>query len=233
MTLHRQTRLLPSCGWARPVPPCRGPSGHPSLPAPDVCMVLEVLGHQLLKWIIKSNYQGLPVPCVKSIVRQVSIMRALGVWRGSRDGAVKVPEWLSPGAARPGLPPHQVQDHPHRHQAREHPAVCGRCLHQAPGHGGHRVAAVGGPAPIPFHRYQRQPAWVQGGARGPQPLPESLFLSLPRCSDCPPSVSTAPQEVLVSWGAPLCLGLISPSPQSSLLGLSGPTPSPRPCPPQG
>lgn len=34
-------------------------------------MVLEVLGHQLLKWIIKSNYQGLPVPCVKSIVRQV------------------------------------------------------------------------------------------------------------------------------------------------------------------
>ncbi|XP_007456707.1 PREDICTED: SRSF protein kinase 3 isoform X2 [Lipotes vexillifer] len=36
-----------------------------------VCMVLEVLGHQLLKWIIKSNYQGLPVPCVKSIVKQV------------------------------------------------------------------------------------------------------------------------------------------------------------------
>lgn len=48
------------------------PSGCPSLLAPDVCMVLEVLGHQLLKWIIKSNYQGLPVPCVKSIVRQVS-----------------------------------------------------------------------------------------------------------------------------------------------------------------
>ncbi|XP_074927408.1 SRSF protein kinase 3 [Chelonoidis abingdonii] len=37
----------------------------------DVCMVLEVLGHQLLKWIIKSNYQGLPLPCVKSILRQV------------------------------------------------------------------------------------------------------------------------------------------------------------------
>ncbi|KAM6307727.1 LOW QUALITY PROTEIN: SRSF protein kinase 3 [Podargus strigoides] len=36
-----------------------------------VCMVLEVLGHQLLRWIIKSNYQGLPLPCVKSIVRQV------------------------------------------------------------------------------------------------------------------------------------------------------------------
>ena len=38
---------------------------------PDVCMVFEVLGHHLLKWIIKSNYQGLPLPCVKSIIRQV------------------------------------------------------------------------------------------------------------------------------------------------------------------
>uniref|UniRef100_A0A3B4BDA1 non-specific serine/threonine protein kinase n=1 Tax=Periophthalmus magnuspinnatus TaxID=409849 RepID=A0A3B4BDA1_9GOBI len=36
-----------------------------------VCMVLEVLGHQVLRWIIKSNYTGLPLPCVKSIVRQV------------------------------------------------------------------------------------------------------------------------------------------------------------------
>ncbi|XP_077582537.1 SRSF protein kinase 3-like [Stigmatopora nigra] len=36
-----------------------------------VCMVLEVLGHQLLRWIIKSNYTGLPLPCVKSIIKQV------------------------------------------------------------------------------------------------------------------------------------------------------------------
>uniref|UniRef100_A0A674MGY3 non-specific serine/threonine protein kinase n=1 Tax=Takifugu rubripes TaxID=31033 RepID=A0A674MGY3_TAKRU len=36
-----------------------------------VCMVFEVLGYHLLKWIIKSNYQGLPQPCVKSIIRQV------------------------------------------------------------------------------------------------------------------------------------------------------------------
>uniref|UniRef100_A0A8C5CC11 non-specific serine/threonine protein kinase n=1 Tax=Gadus morhua TaxID=8049 RepID=A0A8C5CC11_GADMO len=36
-----------------------------------VCMVLEVLGHQLLKWIIKSNYHGLPLPCVRSIIKQV------------------------------------------------------------------------------------------------------------------------------------------------------------------
>ncbi|KAJ8265088.1 hypothetical protein COCON_G00141870 [Conger conger] len=36
-----------------------------------VCMVLEVLGHQLLKFIIKSNYMGLPLICVKAIIRQV------------------------------------------------------------------------------------------------------------------------------------------------------------------
>ncbi|KAF7655220.1 hypothetical protein LDENG_00059430 [Lucifuga dentata] len=36
-----------------------------------VCMVFEVLGHHLLKWIIKSNYQGLPLPCVKAIIQQV------------------------------------------------------------------------------------------------------------------------------------------------------------------
>ncbi|KAM4696506.1 SRSF protein kinase 3 [Rhinophrynus dorsalis] len=36
-----------------------------------ICMVMEVLGHQLLKWIIKSNYEGLPLQCVKSILRQV------------------------------------------------------------------------------------------------------------------------------------------------------------------
>ncbi|XP_070758158.1 SRSF protein kinase 1b [Enoplosus armatus] len=36
-----------------------------------VCMVFEVLGYHLLKWIIKSNYQGLPLASVKSIIRQV------------------------------------------------------------------------------------------------------------------------------------------------------------------
>uniref|UniRef100_A0A8C2SU46 non-specific serine/threonine protein kinase n=1 Tax=Coturnix japonica TaxID=93934 RepID=A0A8C2SU46_COTJA len=36
-----------------------------------ICMVFEVLGHHLLKWIIKSNYQGLPLPCVKKIIKQV------------------------------------------------------------------------------------------------------------------------------------------------------------------
>uniref|UniRef100_A0A8C5W694 non-specific serine/threonine protein kinase n=1 Tax=Microcebus murinus TaxID=30608 RepID=A0A8C5W694_MICMU len=36
-----------------------------------ICMVFEVLGHHLLKWIIKSNYQGLPLPCAKKIIQQV------------------------------------------------------------------------------------------------------------------------------------------------------------------
>jgi len=36
-----------------------------------VCMVFEVLGHNLLKFIIRSNYQGIPLKNVKLIMRQV------------------------------------------------------------------------------------------------------------------------------------------------------------------
>lgn len=36
-----------------------------------MCMVFEVLGHNLLKPIIQSNYRGLPLPAVKWIIRQV------------------------------------------------------------------------------------------------------------------------------------------------------------------
>lgn len=36
-----------------------------------VCMVFEVLGHNLLKFIIRSNYQGIPLQNVKTITRQV------------------------------------------------------------------------------------------------------------------------------------------------------------------
>jgi len=39
----------------------------------DVCMVFEVLGRNLLRLIIRSNYQGIPLPLVKSIIRQVSL----------------------------------------------------------------------------------------------------------------------------------------------------------------
>lgn len=35
-----------------------------------ICMVFEVLGHNLLKLIIKSNYRGIPVMQVKSIIKQ-------------------------------------------------------------------------------------------------------------------------------------------------------------------
>ena len=37
-----------------------------------MCMVFEVLGHNLLKPIIQSNYKGLPIPAVKWITKQVS-----------------------------------------------------------------------------------------------------------------------------------------------------------------
>jgi serine/threonine protein kinase len=36
-----------------------------------VCMVFEVLGHNLLKLIIRSNYRGIPISNVKTITKQV------------------------------------------------------------------------------------------------------------------------------------------------------------------
>ncbi|KAK9876832.1 hypothetical protein WA026_015068 [Henosepilachna vigintioctopunctata] len=36
-----------------------------------ICMVFEVLGHHLLKLIIKSNYRGIPLNNVRTIIRQV------------------------------------------------------------------------------------------------------------------------------------------------------------------
>lgn len=38
----------------------------------DVCMVFEVLGHNLLKLIIRSSYRGIPLDNVRSIIKQVS-----------------------------------------------------------------------------------------------------------------------------------------------------------------
>jgi len=37
-------------------------------------MVFEVLGHNLLKLIIRSNYQGIPLRSVKAIIRQVNLI---------------------------------------------------------------------------------------------------------------------------------------------------------------
>ena len=36
-------------------------------------MVFEVLGHNLLKMIIRSNYQGIPIANVKTIIKQVGL----------------------------------------------------------------------------------------------------------------------------------------------------------------
>jgi len=36
-----------------------------------VCMVFEVLGHNLLKFIIRNNYQGMPLQNVKIMMKQV------------------------------------------------------------------------------------------------------------------------------------------------------------------
>jgi hypothetical protein len=41
-----------------------------------VCMVFEVLGHNLLKLIIRSNYQGIPLKNVKVIIKQVYVTLA-------------------------------------------------------------------------------------------------------------------------------------------------------------
>ena len=41
------------------------------IPFSDICMVFEVLGHNLLKLIIKSSYKGISVFQVKSIIKQV------------------------------------------------------------------------------------------------------------------------------------------------------------------
>ena len=39
----------------------------------DICMVFEVLGHNLLKFITKSNYNGISIQMAKNIIRQVGL----------------------------------------------------------------------------------------------------------------------------------------------------------------
>lgn len=45
-----------------------------------VCMVFEVLGHNLLKFIIRNNYQGMPLQNVKVMMKQVRANRLLLVY---------------------------------------------------------------------------------------------------------------------------------------------------------
>ncbi|XP_065177593.1 SRSF protein kinase 3-like isoform X2 [Sycon ciliatum] len=47
---------------------------HFNIPGPNglhVCMVFEVLGHNLLKLIVRNNYEGINLVCVKRIIKQV------------------------------------------------------------------------------------------------------------------------------------------------------------------
>ena len=43
----------------------------PGVNGSHVCMVFEVLGHNLLKFIIRNNYQGMPLQNVKIMMKQV------------------------------------------------------------------------------------------------------------------------------------------------------------------
>ena len=43
----------------------------PGVNGTHVCMVFEVLGHNLLKFIIRNNYQGMPLQNVKVMMKQV------------------------------------------------------------------------------------------------------------------------------------------------------------------
>jgi len=45
-----------------------------------VCMVFEVLGKNLLKLITRSNYQGIPLQNVKTIVKQVAYLYYFWFW---------------------------------------------------------------------------------------------------------------------------------------------------------
>lgn len=71
---------------------------------PDVCMVMEVLGHQLLKWIIKSNYMGLPLVCVKAIIKQVTHTLTqetlVGISMVTVAGKRQAPQLVSAGDSR-------------------------------------------------------------------------------------------------------------------------------------
>lgn len=45
-----------------------------SINGTHICMVFEVLGISLLQIIVQTGYQGIPLPMVRSIIRQVSVL---------------------------------------------------------------------------------------------------------------------------------------------------------------
>ena len=180
------------------------PTDCPSLPAQDVCMVLEVLGHQLLKWIIKSNYQGLPVPCVKSIVRQVSAAREAGERRasGTKSTARRPGQGRrSSGVALPRCCTAWITSTPSaRSSTQTSSPRTSCCVWVMPTSGAWLLrpqsGSSQGPRPHPGPQVPRacvgQGGAGRGGAHRPQPLPESRFLSVTPCSACPTPQSALP-----------------------------------------
>lgn len=153
------------------------PASHPSLPVPDVCMVLEVLGHQLLKWIIKSNYQGLPVPCVKSIVRQVNIPGPVNsIGRQPGQG------WWSSEAAFPRCYMAWTTSTPSaRSSTQTSSPRTSSCVWVTPTSGVWPLRPQNGSNqghhPRPAPQVLQEPMWGWGWACGPQPLPKSVPFS--------------------------------------------------------
>ena len=80
-----------------------------------VCMVFEVLGHNLLKFIIRNNYQGMPLQNVKVMMKQVSQLIC------SSSQIFQLP--MHTGVGGVALLAHQVPDNPHRYQAGERVGV--------------------------------------------------------------------------------------------------------------
>ncbi len=76
-----------------------------------VCMVFEVLGHNLLKFIIRSNYQGIPLENVKVIMKQVGALPSCGYFVAT----LKLNLFICLGSRGTPLPACQVSNHTHRH----------------------------------------------------------------------------------------------------------------------
>lgn len=60
----------------------------------DVCMVFEVLGNNLLKFIIRSSYQGIPLPNVKNIIKQVSILAFIVIFLSFNFRYYSIPNYF-------------------------------------------------------------------------------------------------------------------------------------------
>jgi len=78
-----------------------------------VCMVFEVLGHNLLKLIIRSHYRGIPLNHVRTIIRQVSLEHFHDACIFSVMYVI-----LYSGVGGASIFTHKVQDYSYRHQAR-------------------------------------------------------------------------------------------------------------------